>query len=96
MQGMAIDLAHESLEEDSASERRARLRHDVALMRELGVTRWGDIELGPAPAPRVEAKDPPTQPRLSPEQQEIRERQERRRIALAASGGPVMLGERSR
>lgn len=70
---------------DTASDRRSELRADVVLMRELGVTKWRDIELGPAPV----AGDEKTQPGKSPEEREIDDARERRRIALRASGGPV-------
>lgn len=32
------------------------LRASVAVMRELGVTKWNDIELGPEPPKHVEAR----------------------------------------
>jgi hypothetical protein len=54
-----------------SASKRQELRADVALMRELGVAKWGEIVLGPAPgAPHRE---------LTPE--EIRERIEARRQA---------------
>lgn len=65
----------------------ADLEQRVAKMRELGVTKWGDIELGPLP-PSEAASAEQTQ-RLTPAQQEQRAREERRRIASAASGGPL-------
>lgn len=34
---------------DTGNRRRAQLKLDVALMRELGVERWGEIALGSAP-----------------------------------------------
>lgn len=43
----------------TAAERRVELRQDVALMRELGVIKWGDVLLGPAPLPALKV-EPPT------------------------------------
>lgn len=43
---------------DSRQKLRDELRSDVALMRELGVARWGEIYLGPPPPPRVEDMTP--------------------------------------
>ena len=62
----------------------------VAKMRALGVTKWGDIELGPVPQP--EAKAETQQER--PEARERRTREEQRRTFLAASARLVpRLGE---
>lgn len=49
------------------SDAREDLRADVAVMRELGVTEWGSIKLGPAPIapPTPEEKPEP----LTPEEQ---------------------------
>lgn len=46
---------------------RARLREDVALMRDLGVTEWNGIRLGERPAP----------PKREPTADEIKARQDR-------------------
>lgn len=62
------------------------LEQRVAKMRALGVTKWGDIELGPAPAP--EATTTTQQPK-SPEAIEREQRNARRTVALAASGSLV-------
>lgn len=67
------------------------LEQRVTKMRELGVTKWGDIELGPVP--QAEAKAETQQE--SPDARERRARDEQRRIALSASGRLVpRLGER--
>lgn len=52
-----------------SEERRAELRADVAMMRELGVSEWGDIRLGPPP--RV-----PGEPPREPTADEVRARLE--------------------
>lgn len=58
----------------------------VAKMRALGVTKWGDIELGPEPPP---AESGETQ-RTSPPDEVLRTmRAEKQRVASLASGGPV-------
>lgn len=70
------------LDADLPADRRAELRLDVSVMRELGVLRWGDIVLGvepydpttPSPAPQL----PTTQPSSSVYP-----------FARRASGGPV-------
>lgn len=54
----------------------------VAAMRRLGVTRWGDIELGAVPADEAKVE---TQYE-SPQDRERKARDEQRRIALGASG----------
>ena len=77
----------DSLAASSAPEGHTALRADVALMRELGVTRWRDIELGAAPFQPT--TDEPTQQKFSPEQLSEATRKERARIMMAASGGPV-------
>lgn len=66
----------------------------VALMRRLGVTKWGDIELGPVPLSTEARDDDETQRSMTPTVTEMQRRQERRRLALAASGGPVPAVER--
>ena len=67
------------------------LEQRVRKMRELGVTKWGDIELGALPAP--EAKTETQQPK-DPIAIERGRRVEVRRVALAASGALVpRLGE---
>ncbi len=58
------------------------LEQRVAAMRRLGVTKWGDIELGPMPQ---EAAKEETQSK-SPARREREARDEQRRIALSASG----------
>lgn len=57
----------------------------VAKMRELGVTKWGDIELGPPPA-SAETGEIES---VSLADMERKAREERRRVAIAASGGPT-------
>ncbi len=66
----------------------ADLEARVRKMRDLGVTRWGDIELGPAPTSDVESDDNMAQ-QPTAAQLEQRAREERRRVALASSGGPL-------
>jgi hypothetical protein len=71
---------------------RAELRADVALMRELGVARWGEIYLGPPP---IE----PGKIELSPEQQierQEREREQRHNILFAATNVRPVLPTRVR
>jgi hypothetical protein len=63
----------------------ADLEARVAKMRALGVTRWGDIELGPAP--QGEAKTQTQQ--KSPAQLEEERRKAQRSIALGAAGALV-------
>jgi hypothetical protein len=68
----------------------ADLEARVAKMRALGVTRWGDIELGPVPQSEAKVE---TQSK-SPDRREREARDEQRRIALSASGRLVpRLGE---
>ena len=59
----------------------------VAKMRALGVTRWGDIELGPEPTAPSDADDM-TQ-RSRPDDVAKAVRAEKHRVAALASGGPV-------
>ena len=66
---------------------RAQLRLDVELMRELGVAEWREIKLGPAPEQHDEERS--TQQRFTADELEKRARDERRRISMASSGGPV-------
>ena len=56
----------------------------VTKMRALGVTKWGDIELGPEPTP---AETGETQRNTAPDEKVLRA--QRQRIAFAASGGTV-------
>lgn len=65
----------------------ATLQARVAEMRKLGVTRWGDIELGPDPA-QPEADQSDAKPE-SPDQRVRRERAERERLMMQSSGGLV-------
>lgn len=66
------------------------LEERVAAMRRLGVTKWGDIELGAQPATEAKAE---IQSR-TPEQAERERRLEQRRTFLAASARLVpRLGE---
>lgn len=63
------------------------LRKRVSVMRELGVTKWGDIELAPE---LPKGSEPDTQQsKLSPEAEELRRREQQRRLAFRTSGGPV-------
>lgn len=59
----------------------------VKKMRALGVTKWGDIELGPEP-PSTSGTDAEETQRVSAEEQERRARAEMRTRAHGASGGP--------
>jgi hypothetical protein len=52
-------------------------------MRDLGVTRWGDIELGPEPQAASDAKAPTQH---TPDEIERKRRDDQRLLALAASG----------
>lgn len=60
----------------------------VRKMRALGVTRWGDIELGPEP-PSDSGERDETQRQPTAEERMRRERDERRRVAQLSSGGLV-------
>lgn len=60
---------------------REQLRADVALMRELGVLRWGEIVLGPSPLPASAPREV-----VSPEEQAKRKAAEAKRVLFAASG----------
>jgi len=63
----------------------------VNLMRRLGVTKWGDIELGAEP---LQAEQRETQQLQEPEDIERKRRAQVRRIALGAAGALVpRLGE---
>lgn len=63
-------------------------------MRELGVTSWGDIVLGPAPGT---TESEPPQPSRSPAEQEQERRESVRNIASRSSGAPVKrLGDEHR
>lgn len=73
---------------DALDPEMARLTLVVKTMRELGVTRYGDIELGPNPSASASTDDNERKrPDASKVEQEARDA--RRRIALAGSGGPV-------
>ena len=62
----------------------AYLEAVVPVMRRLGVVEGFTLRLGPTPA------DPEaTQPTHIPAEDEVKAREERRRIAMASSGGPV-------
>lgn len=64
-----------------------RLRVAVAEMRQLGVTKWGDIELGPAPPVA-----PPPERELNEaelENDRLRAVRERFNIALGSAGGEI-------
>lgn len=66
------------------------LRARVKAMRELGVVKFGDIELGPLPAKAEPRDDEETQrsDRLEAEKQRVA------RIRFAASGGPRPVGDK--
>ncbi len=79
----------DSLEPATADERREQLRKDVEAMVSLRVAKWGAIELhASAFAPTDTADVTTTQQSISPEA-ERRMREERIRLSMAASGGPV-------
>lgn len=61
----------------------AELEARVKKMRDLGVTRWGDIELGPEPQPAGSTAE--TQQK-APDAIERERRENVRSIALGASG----------
>lgn len=63
----------------------ANFRARVAVMRELGCSRWDGIELGPEPLAAAEG-DETQQPQLTPAQVAARALEERRRITLGATG----------
>ena len=58
------------------------LRAAVAVMRELGVTRWGDIELGPVPVPPADPDE------TKPESPQARHAHYWRRV-VRSSGAPI-------
>lgn len=60
------------------------LKARVSAMRELGVTRWGDIELGPAPGSSLSEKD--MAQRIA--DAKAAEGQREKRMTFGASGGP--------
>lgn len=59
----------------------AFLVESVAVMRELGVTEWDGIRLGPVPVVHVKRPDPPT-----PEEAAKRKAADDKRALFAASG----------
>lgn len=67
----------------------ARLTLVVATMRGLGVSKYGDIELGPQPSPVSDPEERDERKRPSAATAEQEARNERRRIAQSGSGGPV-------
>lgn len=74
-----------------ATMRRNQLRADVAVMRELGVSKWGDIELGPSP---ITSTNVETQHQTSPREVEEKRRADMRALHLAAGSGLMpRLGE---
>lgn len=82
---------------DTPAAKRADLRADVAVMVELCVLKWNGIELAPEALRAKPTADTtsPSKPR-SAEQIAEQLRQERNRIVMSASGGPVKtLGGRS-
>ena len=64
----------------------------VTWMRKRGVTRWGDIELGPEPG--TDTSDTDETQRTTPAEAAKAMRAERQRVASLASGGPVPAGAR--
>jgi hypothetical protein len=66
----------------------------VAKMRALGVSKWGDIELGPEPQSDADSTNDETQ-RTTPADRLKQARTERHRVASLASGGPVPAGGRT-
>ena len=71
----------------------ADLEARVLRMRALGVTKWGDIELGPEPAPADDSDQPSG---YTAEERVKMARVERQRVASLASGGPVPAVGRSK
>ena len=67
------------------------LRARVQAMRDLGVTRWGDIELGPVPGLAASEEDV-TQRSLK---LEAEEKARREALRFRASGGPKPAGVRT-
>lgn len=66
---------------DEAEKRRTELKADVALMRELGVARWGEIVLAPPPGAALKE--------ITPEELQARiaaQAQAKQDILFAASG----------
>lgn len=62
----------------------------VPKMRALGVMRFGELELGPVPlSDAADDVERATQRIPTAQQLEQRAREERRRVASAASGGPI-------
>lgn len=77
---------------DSTQQAVDELKARVATMRALGVTRWGDIELGPEPAaPETTSREDDTQRSMTRERQE---REREHRLRYGASGGPRVAGAR--
>ncbi len=70
-------------------EARDYLNAIVPLMRELGVEEYDGLRLGPMPPSDAASREDDETQRLTPEKQVARAREERRRIAMAASGGPI-------
>jgi hypothetical protein len=71
----------------SVSEAVVYLETVVAAMRRLGVSEFDGIKLGPPPSDGTEAED--NGPAVDAAKVEQRAREERRRVALASSGGPL-------
>lgn len=61
------------------------LRARVAAMRELGVVKWADIELGPLPTSPVGDGEDETQ---RSDRLELVKREREQRLRFGASGGP--------
>jgi len=79
----------DSLEPDTADTAREALRRDVEAMVSLRVLRWNGIELHESALITSATTEDTTQQRFSPDQIVERDRAERARVTMAASGGPV-------
>lgn len=75
---------HEYPNPIACSALRDELKLDVATMRDLGVTRWRDIELGPVPGIATSEKDEAQRIADAKAAEEVR----KQHLTFGASGGP--------